>query len=148
MDTPVTPPASENPLTIFSSADELAPLPKLELPEHGTRSEVAYQLVRDDAMLDGNARQNLATFVSTYMDEHADRLYSETFDKNIVDKDEYRRTAEIEQRCWKMIANLWHVPDVAKAIGTSTVGSSEAAMLAGLALKKRWAANAGQRRDT
>ena len=91
-------------------------------------------------MLDGNARQNLATFVSTYMDEHADRLYSETFDKNIVDKDEYRRTAEIEQRCWKMIANLWHVPDVTKAIGTSTVGSSEAAMLAGLALKKRWAA--------
>ncbi|WP_271986414.1 glutamate decarboxylase [Pseudoclavibacter terrae] len=140
MDIPMTPPADENPLTIFSSADELRPLPKLELPEHGTRSEVAYQLVRDDAMLDGNARQNLATFVSTYMDEHADRLYSATFDKNIVDKDEYRRTAEIEQRCWKMIANLWHVPDVAKAIGTSTVGSSEAAMLAGLALKKRWAA--------
>jgi glutamate decarboxylase len=94
--------------------------------------------VHDEAMLDGNSRLNLATFVGTWMDPHADRLYSETADKNMVDKDEYPQTAAIETRCWKMIANLWNAPDADGAIGTSTIGSSEACMLGGLALKRRW----------
>jgi glutamate decarboxylase len=89
-------------------------------------------------MLDGNARLNLATFVSTWMDDYANRLYAEAFDKNAIDKDEYPQTAAIEQYCWRMLADLWHAPDPAAAIGTSTTGSSEACMLGGLALKRRW----------
>jgi glutamate decarboxylase len=89
-------------------------------------------------MLDGNARLNLATFVGTWMEPQADRLYAETFDKNMIDKDEYPQTAAIEERCWRILAELWHAPDAAHAIGTSTVGSSEACMLGGLALKRRW----------
>ncbi|BCR80275.1 glutamate decarboxylase [Arachnia rubra] len=89
-------------------------------------------------MLDGNARLNLATFVGTWMDDHASRLLVESADKNMIDKDEYPRTAEIETRCWQMLADLWHAPDPEHAIGTSTIGSSEAAMLGGLALKRRW----------
>ncbi|MBA3906064.1 MAG: glutamate decarboxylase, partial [Pseudonocardiales bacterium] len=65
-------------------------------------------------------------------------LLAEAFDKNIVDKDEYPRTADLEQRCVRMLARLWHAPDAATAPGTSTTGSSEACMLAGLALKRRW----------
>ena len=98
----------------------------------------AYQLVMDEVMLDGNARLNLATFVTTWMDDEANRLYAETTAKNLVDKDEYPQTAEIEARCVSMVANLWHAPDEADAVGTSTTGSSEGCMLAGLALKKRW----------
>ncbi len=89
-------------------------------------------------MLDGNARFNLATFVTTWMDEEADRLYAATFDKNMVDKDEYRQTAEIESRCVHMLADLWNAPHSAESVGTSTTGSSEGCMLAGLALKRRW----------
>ena len=63
------------------------------------------------AMLDGNARLNLATFVGTWMDPFASRLYAESADKNMVDKDEYPQTAAIETRCWKMIASLWNSPD-------------------------------------
>jgi glutamate decarboxylase len=100
--------------------------------------ETAYQLVHDESMLDGNARLNLATFVSTWMDDYANRLYSEGFDKNAIDKDEYPQTAAIEQYCWRILADLWHSPDPANAIGTSTTGSSEACMLGGLALKRRW----------
>lgn len=100
--------------------------------------ETAYQIVHDEAQLDGNARLNLATFVSTWMDEHADRLYAETFDKNMIDKDEYPSTAKIEDRCWRILADLWGAPDVDEAIGTSTTGSSEACMLGGLALKRLW----------
>jgi glutamate decarboxylase len=100
--------------------------------------ETAYQIVHDETMLDGNARLNLATFVGTWMDEHAQRLYSESFDKNMIDKDEYPQTAEIEGNCWRILADLWHSPDPAGAIGTSTVGSSEACMLGGLAMKRRW----------
>jgi glutamate decarboxylase len=100
--------------------------------------ETAYQIVHDEAMLDGNARLNLATFVGTWMDDYADRLYTEAFDKNAIDKDEYPQTAAVENYCWRTLADLWHAPDPAGAIGTSTIGSSEACMLGGLALKRRW----------
>jgi glutamate decarboxylase len=63
---------------------------------------------------------------------------AETFDKNMIDKDEYPRTAELEHRCVNMLSRLWNSPDGEQATGTSTTGSSEAAMLAGMALKWRW----------
>lgn len=100
--------------------------------------ETAYQIIHDEIMLDGNARLNLATFVGTWMDDHASRLYAESFDKNMIDKDEYPKTAEIEDRCWRIVADLWNVPDPNDTIGTSAIGSSEACMLAGLAMKRRW----------
>ena len=89
-------------------------------------------------MLDGNARLNVATFVSTWMEPQAEKLMAECFDKNMIDKDEYPQTAEIESRCVNILANLWHAPDADEATGCSTTGSSEAAMLGGLALKRRW----------
>jgi glutamate decarboxylase len=89
-------------------------------------------------MLDGNARLNLATFVGTWMEPEAAKLYAETFDKNMIDKDEYPHTAEMEMRCVDMISRLWNAPHPDDAPGCSTTGSSEAAMLGGLALKRRW----------
>ncbi|WP_062464693.1 glutamate decarboxylase [Demequina soli] len=126
----------------FSSSDDFDDFaePWYTLPEGSMPAQTAYEIVHEEAMLDGNARLNLATFVGTWMDEHANRLYAETFDKNMIDKDEYPKTAEIETRCWRILADLWHAPDPEHAIGTSTVGSSEAAMLAGLALMRRWRA--------
>jgi glutamate decarboxylase len=100
--------------------------------------DVAYQLVHDELLLDGNARLNLATFVTTWMEPQAGRLMGECVDKNMIDKDEYPRTAELEARCVRILADLWHVPDATAAVGCSTTGSSEACMLAGLALKRRW----------
>ncbi|WP_061960768.1 glutamate decarboxylase [Demequina flava] len=117
-----------------------APIPLFTLPEGQLDAHEAYQLVHDEAMLDGNARLNLATFVTTWMDDWASKLYAETVDKNMIDKDEYPKTADIENRCWRILADLWSAPDPDRAIGTSTVGSSEAAMLAGLALMRRWRA--------
>ena len=103
------------------------------------RSEdVAYQVVHDMLMLDGNARQNLATFVTTWMEPTADLLFSETYDKNMIDKDEYPMTADIESRCVEIVSKLWHAPGA--PTGTSTTGSSEAVMLGGMALKWRWKA--------
>ena len=125
-----------NPL--FARPGEATELPRTRLPQGESLPETAYQIVHDEAMLDGNARLNLATFVGTWMDDHASRLLVESADKNMIDKDEYPRTAEIETRCWQMLADLWHSPDPEHAIGTSTIGSSEAAMLGGLALKRRW----------
>ena len=74
-------------------------VPKHRIPDQEMLPQTAYQIVLDEAMLDGNARFNLATFVTTWMDDEADRLYAATFDKNMVDKDEYPQTAEIEARC-------------------------------------------------
>jgi glutamate decarboxylase len=113
-------------------------VPRFVLPSTGMLPETAYQLVHDEAMLDGNARLNLATFVTTWMEPLAAQLYRDTFDKNMIDKDEYPLTAAIEERCWRILADLWHAPDPKTTIGTSTVGSSEACMLAGLAMKRRW----------
>ncbi|MEV0359286.1 glutamate decarboxylase [Nocardia sp. NPDC050697] len=113
-------------------------VPRDRMPEGELDCEVAYQVVHDELMLDGNARLNLATFVTTWMEPAAQELMRECFDKNMIDKDEYPRTAELEQRCVHMLADLWNAPDPATAPGCSTTGSSEACMLAGLALKRRW----------
>jgi len=118
--------------------DSLLSFPKDRIPAFEMLPQSAYQIVHDEVMLDGNARFNLATFVTTWMDDEADLLYAETADKNMVDKDEYPQTADIEARCVRMLADLWNAPDVDDAIGTSTTGSSEGCMLGGLALKRRW----------
>ena len=121
---------------VFSA--ETARVPTHALPPGEMPGEVAYQIVHDELMLDGNARLNLATFVTTYMDQYADRLMAETLDKNMIDKDEYPQTAAMEMRCVNMLSRLYHSPDPDKATGCSTTGSSEAAMLGGLALKRTW----------
>ena len=105
--------------------------------------DVAYQLIHDELIVDGSARLNLATFVTTWMEPQARALMNESVDKNMIDKDEYPQTAAIENRCIAIIADLWHAPDPQVATGCSTTGSSEACMLAGMALKRRWRARIG-----
>jgi glutamate decarboxylase len=122
----------------FSLAGEMDEVPRQHMREGEMPPEVAYQICHDELMLDGNARLNLATFVSTWMEPAAKLLMTECFDKNMIDKDEYPQTAELESRCVAMLSNLFHAPAGGGGVGCSTTGSSEAAMLAGLALKRRW----------
>ncbi len=117
---------------------EGARIPRLALPEGALPPDVAYQIIHDELMIDGNARLNVATFVTTWMEPQAQKLMAETFDKNMIDKDEYPQTAEIETRCVSMLSRLWNAPEAATATGCSTTGSSEAAMLGGLTLKRLW----------
>ncbi|HEY3839817.1 MAG TPA: glutamate decarboxylase [Bryobacteraceae bacterium] len=116
----------------------LGPAPRHAIPEEGMAPSTAYHLIHDELILDGSSRFNLATFCGTWMEPEGHKLMAETFDKNMIDKDEYPQTAEIEMRCVKMLAELWNAPDADATIGTSTIGSSEACMLGGLALKWRW----------
>jgi glutamate decarboxylase len=117
---------------------DLEPIPKYRLPERGAPPEAVYRLIHDELLLDGSSRLNLATFVTTWMEPEADRLMAEAFDKNMIDKDEYPQTAEIERRCVNMVAHLFNAPEDGDAVGASTIGSSEAVMLAGMALKSSW----------
>ncbi|CAN5600607.1 glutamate decarboxylase [soil metagenome] len=133
-----TPPPVDIVLNPKYSAPEYERVPRFHLPQSELQAGNAPQLVLDDAMLDGNARLNLATFVGTWMEPEADQLYAATFDKNIIDKDEYPQTAAIEERCVRILANLWNSPEADTTLGTSCVGSSEACMLGGLAMKRRW----------
>ena len=119
-------------------AGEVESVPKHRMPDGPMSPEMAYQIVHDELMFDGNARLNLATFVTTHMDSEAERLMAECFDKNMIDKDEYPQTAELEMRCVNMLSRLWNSPSTDEATGCSTTGSSEAAMLGGLALKRLW----------
>ncbi len=113
-------------------------IPRYAMADGEMEPDTAYQVVHDELMLDGNARQNLATFVSTWAEPEAQRLMAECAEKNMIDKDEYPQTAELEMRCVQMLARLWNAEDPHHATGCSTTGSSEAAMLGGLALKRRW----------
>ncbi len=123
-------------------------VPRNKLPGHGLLPDTALQAVRDELILDGNARLNLATFVTTWMEPQAQQLMAECFDKNMIDKDEYPQTAELERRCVNILADLWHAPapqagsgePAATGVGCSTTGSSEACMLGGMALLWRWRA--------
>ncbi|MDQ6817990.1 MAG: glutamate decarboxylase [Actinomycetota bacterium] len=129
---------SERPAEAPAELDPLIRMPARTIPESGLGLSDAYELISSELLLDGQARLNLATFVTTWMPSTAAQLMVETADKNMIDKDEYPQTAEIESRCVDMIARLWNCPDQGQATGCSTTGSSEAAMLAGLALKWRW----------
>jgi glutamate decarboxylase len=115
-------------------------MPIDSLAAEGIGVDNAYELISSELLLDGQARLNLATFVTTWMPSLGARLMSETADKNMIDKDEYPVTAEIEARCVNILADLWNAPEGDSATGCSTTGSSEAAMLAGMALKWRWRA--------
>src|SRR3954469_12658549 len=117
---------------------ETQSIPRHELPSGELAPDVAYQIVHDELMLDGNARLNVATFVTTWMEPQAEKLMIECFDKNMIDKDEYPQTAEIEARCVKMLSALWHAPEADEATGCSTTGSSEAAVLRGGGFKRLW----------
>ncbi len=123
---------------IYGSRATDKTVPKYRIPKGELRPDEAFALVRDELLLDGNARQNLATFCQTWVDDEIHRLMDLSIDKNMIDKDEYPATAEIEERCVHILADLWHSPEAANTLGCSTTGSSEAAMLGGLALKWKW----------
>ena len=125
---------------VYSPADLSVSMPKFKFPakEHNPRH--AYRVVANELMLDGNSSQNLATFCQTFLEPEIRDLMDLTIDKNMIDKDEYPQTAELEARCVHMLADLWNSPDAANTLGTSTTGSSEAAMLGGMALLWNWRA--------
>ncbi|KAJ3868004.1 glutamate decarboxylase [Lentinula novae-zelandiae] len=122
----------------WSRDEDAQGVTKYSLPEVGIPSKAAYQLLHDETQLDGNPLLNLASFVHTWMPEEANKLIMENINKNQVDMDEYPAATIIHNRCISMIASLWKAPSTGKVIGTSTAGSSEAIMLGGLAMKKRW----------
>ncbi len=120
------------------SRDSQFVLPKYQIPEKETSSETIMELVKEELFLDGNARQNLATFCQTYDDPAIRELMDLCISKNMIDKDEYPQTAQIEERCVHILGDLWNVPEECTCVGTSTVGSSEACMLGGMAMYWRW----------
>ncbi len=123
---------------VYASEAAKKDLPRVTFPKAGIEGTVAYNLIKDHLLLDGIAQQNLVTFCQTYSDENVHRIMDDCIDKNMIDKDEYPATAELENRCVHMIADLWSSPDAKNTAGCSTTGSSEAAMLGGLAMKFRW----------
>jgi glutamate decarboxylase len=133
--------------SVYAGQDLAKAMPKYRFPNDEIRAEDAFQVVSDELMLDGNSRQNLATFCQTWEEPEVHRLMDLCIDKNMIDKDEYPQTAEIERRCVHMLADLWNAPEAANTVGVSGIGSSEACMLAGMAAKWRWRAkrtSAGQ----
>ncbi|KKA30678.1 hypothetical protein TD95_003357 [Thielaviopsis punctulata] len=122
--------------TVYGSRVAGRELPRYEIPEEEMPRDAAYRLIKDDLSLDGNPMLNLASFVTTYMEDEAEHLMSEAFSKNFIDYEEYPMTADIHSRCVSMIGSLFHGDK--HSIGTSTIGSSEAIMLAVLAMKRRW----------
>ncbi|KAH6622754.1 glutamate decarboxylase [Chaetomium tenue] len=127
--------------SVYGSRFAAQDLPRHEMPEHEMPKEVAYRMIKDDLSLDGNPMLNLASFVTTFMEEEAEKLMTESFSKNFIDYEEYPQSADIQNRCVSMIGRLFNAPvgsSDATAVGTSCVGSSEAIMLGVLAMKKRW----------
>ena len=114
----------------------LEPSPDHRLPQHGMLAVDAMRLIGEELILDGIPNRNLATFVTTWMEPEAQRVIAENLHRNYIDHAEYPQTAEIEQRCIRMIASLFNAPG--ETTGTRTQGSSEAIMLGALSLKWKW----------
>ena len=121
---------------LFGNRFATQEVPSREFPENGMTALDAMRLVAEDLALEGDPARNLATFVTTWMEPEAQRIIAENLHRNFIDHAEYPRTAEIEQRCIRMIADLFHAPG--ETTGARTQGSSEAIMLGGLSLKWNW----------
>ncbi len=126
--------------SVYGGKDLLTRLPSNRFPDAQMRPDDAYQGISDELLLDGNARQNLATFCQTWEEDEVHKLMDLAINKNMIDKDEYPQTAEIERRCVQMLGDLWNAPEGGEAVGCSAIGSSEACMLGGMAAKWRWRA--------
>jgi glutamate decarboxylase len=120
----------------YGNAFLLADAPDDHLPQQGMPPVDALRLLEEELVLDGIPSRNLATFVTTWMEPEAQRVIAENLHRNYIDHAEYPQTAEIEQRCIRMLAHLFHAPG--ETTGTRTQGSSEAIMLAALSLKWKW----------
>ncbi|RJE26916.1 glutamate decarboxylase [Aspergillus sclerotialis] len=130
-------------VSIYGSHYSAEHMPHHEIPEVEMPPAIAYRMIKDELSLDGNPLLNLASFVNTYMEDEATKLMTESLSKNFIDYEEYPQTANIQNRCVNMIARLFHAETTdsdssCDAMGTSTVGSSEAIMLGMLAMKRRW----------
>ncbi len=124
----------------YASSELKECMSSFTFPKEQKEAKVVYNAIHDELLLDGNSKQNLATFCTTWMEPEVKQLMGENMDKNMIDKDEYPQTANIEAKCVHLLADLWNSPDAENTIGTSTTGSSEAAMLGGMALKWNWRA--------
>ena len=113
-------------------------IPQYSLNEKGMPSKAAYELIHDELSLDGNPTLNLASFVTTWMEDEADKLINENLGKNFIDIDEYPQTSKIQDRVVNILANLYHSPENCESLGMGTIGSSEAIMLGLLAHKWTW----------
>ena len=115
------------------------PAPSEFIPKHKTPAEKAYQLVKDETFPQTQPRLNLATFVTTYMDDYGTRLMNEAVGINYIDETEYPRVAVMCGRCINMIANMWNTTEKNEwKTGAVGIGSSEACMLGGVAAWLRW----------
>ncbi|CZT12370.1 related to glutamate decarboxylase [Rhynchosporium graminicola] len=121
--------------TRYASRQEIS---KFEIPKHGAPADAVHQMLKDELDLDGRPNLNLASFVGTYMETHAEQLMFENISKNMSDADEYPAMMAMHTRCISIIANMWGASKDEKAIGSATTGSSEAIHLGGLAMKRRW----------
>ena len=124
---------------IFGSEQMKEPAPSEYIPKHKTPAVIAYQIVKDETFPQTQPRLNLATFVTTYMDDYGTRLMNEAVGINYIDETEYPRVAVMCGRCINMVANMWNSPEKNEwKTGAVGIGSSEACMLGGVAAWLRW----------
>ncbi|HEX5087151.1 MAG TPA: glutamate decarboxylase [Nocardioides sp.] len=126
----------ESAAALFGNRFAVQDTPDRFFPEEGMTAVDAMRLVAEDLAIEGDPGRNLATFVTTWMEPEAQRLIAANLHRNFIDHAEYPRTAEIEQRCIRMLADLFHAPG--ETTGARTQGSSEAIMLGALSLKWKW----------
>ena len=141
-----TPQAQLRKEAFIDAYDSHKNIPQFEIPQNSSNEQLIYKYLSQELALDGIPTLNLASFVNTYVDDTSARLIQDNLTKT-SDNDEYPSLIDIQTRCISILSNLWHAPGkvdkvtgnrVTNSIGTATTGSSEAIMLAGLALKKRW----------
>ena len=129
----------EGDISIFGSEVMRDPAPAERIPLHRTRGAIAYQMVKDETFPQTQPRLNLATFVTTYMDDFGTKLMNEAVGINFIDETEYPRVAVMCGRCINMVANMWNTPEKGDwKTGAVGIGSSEACMLGGVAAWLRW----------
>jgi glutamate decarboxylase len=122
--------------TLYGNRFLTDPAPDRHFPHSGMHPLDALRLLDADLAMEGDPQRNLATFVTTWMEPEAQQIIAENLHRNFIDHAEYPISADIERRCVRMLADLFHAPG--ETTGCRTQGSSEAIMLGALSLKWKW----------
>ncbi len=114
------------------------------IPETGHAPETVRSIIRNSHLLDFNQQLNTSSYVNVLFEKEEEDVALMGLRVNLADQTVYPESFKMHDTVVNMIARLWNCPepecmkDYGVYAGAGTVGSTEACLLAGLALKFRW----------
>lgn len=113
-----------------------------DIPEHGLPARYVKEVIEQLHLCDFRPRLNTSSYVNVVSEPEERDVAILGAEVNLADASVYPASVKLHDHVVDLLAKLWNAPDPpikgGHYCGAGTVGSTEACLLAGLALKFRW----------